>query len=87
MRRILKVLAVTAFIVVLMTSIAVSPAFAVREADLPPKGEGKGYGPSHGYATGITEEEPHYGGTDECLNGWATNNPNKDGYSYYCRGN
>jgi hypothetical protein len=86
MKRIIKVLVVAALMVVLMAA-NVSPAFAVREADLPPKGDGKGWGPSHGYASGITGEEPHYGGTDECLQGWATNNPNKDGYSYYCRGN
>jgi hypothetical protein len=39
--------------------------------------------PGHGYAG----EYPHYGGNKECLYGNATHNPNKDGYSYYCRGN
>jgi hypothetical protein len=77
LRRIIKVLGAMALMVVIMATI-VSPAFATHKGS-----PHYGWGPTHGYAG----EEPHYGGTDECLNGWATNNPNKDGYSYYCRGN
>ncbi len=72
MRRIIKLLAATALIVVLMAGTAVSPAFATHNSN-----EGHfGYGP---------EKDYQYTGKIKHVFGWACGSKNVAGYNDLCQ--
>ena len=73
MKRILKLLAATALMVVLMAGTAVSPAFATHK----PNNEGHfGYGPVKDY---------QYTGKINHVYGWACGSKNVAGYNDLCQ--
>ncbi len=76
MKRIIKVLVVSALMVVLM-AITVSPAFAAPKDEGPPEGEGRGYGP--------TPEKKWCGNEEKCdaVFGSAHGSKEKTGYYGY----
>jgi hypothetical protein len=89
MKRIIKVLVVTALMVVLMAG-SVSPAYAYHK-EYEDHQKGQTDNDVHGYAA----HDPYWTGNekgnkgndaDKCVYGWTSDNDNKDGYSE-CKGN
>ena len=78
MKRIVKVLVVTALLVVLMASTAVSPAFAEHTGEYH-----FGYGPKPDYKYSGKDENPD-DNKDPHVYGWACGSKNNDGYNDVC---